>query len=135
MVGLDFGNINFMGKALDAAMLKNNVIANNIANVDTVGFKKSEVRFDEILKDSIHNQKLQGLTTNSKHIPIGIPSLDDIKPQVIQDNDTSMRLDGNNVDIDAEMSNLAKNQIYYNAIVQRVNGELTSIMTAVKDGR
>jgi flagellar basal-body rod protein FlgB len=124
-----------MGKALDAAMLKNNVIANNIANVDTVGFKKSEVRFDEILKDSIHNQKLQGLTTNSKHIPIGIPSLDDIKPQVIQDNDTSMRLDGNNVDIDAEMSNLAKNQIYYNAIVQRVNGELTSIMTAVKDGR
>ncbi|MDI6604706.1 MAG: flagellar basal body rod protein FlgB [Thermoanaerobacteraceae bacterium] len=135
MVGLDFGNINFMGKALDAAMLKNNVIANNIANVDTVGFKKSEVRFDEILKDSIDNQKLQGLITNSKHIPIGVPSLDDIKPQVIQDNNTSMRLDGNNVDIDAEMSNLAKNQIYYNAIVQRVNGELTSIMTAVKDGR
>ncbi|WP_431731789.1 flagellar basal body rod protein FlgB [Aceticella autotrophica] len=135
MVGLDFGNINFMEKALDAAMLKNNVIANNIANVDTVGFKKSEVRFDEILKDSIYNQKLQGLITNSKHIPIGVPSLNDIKPQVIKDNNTSMRLDGNNVDIDAEMSNLAKNQLYYNAIVQRVNGELTSIMTAVKDGR
>jgi flagellar basal-body rod protein FlgB len=46
-----------------------------------------------------------------------------------------MRLDGNNVDIDAEMANLAKNQLYYYALVQRVSGELNSIMTAVKDGR
>lgn len=111
------------------------MIANNIANVDTPNFKRSEVKFEDILKDAINGTKLRGYVTNPKHIPIGPPAIDSIQPEIIQVNDTSMRLDGNNVDIDAEMANLAKNQLYYYALVQRVSGELNSIMTAVKDGR
>lgn len=135
MLNFNFGQINLIEKALYASMIKNEVISNNIANVDTPNFKRSDVKFEEILKDAIDGKKLKGYITNPRHIPIAPSSLDSIKPEIVQDNNTSMRLDGNNVDIDSEMSNLAKNQLYYYALVQRASGELNSIMTAVRDGR
>ncbi|ADD02502.1 flagellar basal-body rod protein FlgB [Thermoanaerobacter mathranii subsp. mathranii str. A3] len=135
MLGSGFENIDLLQKGLYAATVRNNVIANNIANVNTPNFKRSEVKFENILKDAINGTKLRGYITNPKHIPIGPPPVDSIQPEIVQVNNTSMRLDGNNVDIDAEMANLAKNQLYYYALVQRVSGELNSIMTAVKDGR
>ncbi|MFV9567453.1 flagellar basal body rod protein FlgB [Thermoanaerobacter mathranii] len=135
MLGSGFENIDLLQKGLYAATVRNNVIANNIANVNTPNFKRSEVKFENILKDAINGTKLRGYITNPKHIPIGPPLVDSIQPEIVQVNNTSMRLDGNNVDIDAEMANLAKNQLYYYALVQRVSGELNSIMTAVKDGR
>lgn len=134
---MDFGfsNVNLIEKALYASTIKNQVISNNIANVETPNFKRSDVEFSELLKESLTSQKLRGYITNPKHIPIGPLPLEQIKPEIVQENKTSMRLDGNNVDIDAEMSNLAKNQLYYYSLVQRVNGELNTIMVAVKDGR
>lgn len=135
LLNLNFGQINMIEKALSASALRNEVISNNIANADTPNFKRSDVKFEEILRDAINGENLKGYITNPLHIPIGSPSVDSIQPEIVQDNSTSMRLDGNNVDIDTEMSNLAKNQLYYYALVQRVSGELNSIMTAVKDGR
>jgi flagellar basal-body rod protein FlgB len=128
-------NIDLLAKGLYAATVRSNVIANNIANVDTPNFKRSEVKFEEILQEALNGNKLKGYITHPRHIPIGPPPIDSIKPEIYQVNTTSMRLDGNNVDIDYEMSQLAKNQLYYYALVQRVSGELNSIMTAVKDGR
>ncbi|MBE3579231.1 MAG: flagellar basal body rod protein FlgB [Caldanaerobacter subterraneus] len=128
-------NIDLLAKGLYAATVRSNVIANNIANVDTPNFKRSEVKFEEILQEALNGNKLKGYITHPCHIPIGPPPIDSIKPEIYQVNTTSMRLDGNNVDIDYEMSQLAKNQLYYYALVQRVSGELNSIMTAVKDGR
>ncbi|SNX55526.1 flagellar basal body rod protein FlgB [Thermoanaerobacterium sp. RBIITD] len=135
MIELNFGQVDLLGKALDASALRNEIISNNIANVDTVGFKRSDVKFEDFLKDALSSNKLEGYVTDKNHIPINPSTIDNIKPQIVQDNSTSSRLDGNNVDIDVEMSNLAKNQLYYEAIAQRINGELNSIITAVKDGR
>ncbi|MGB9779290.1 flagellar basal body rod protein FlgB [Caldanaerobacter sp.] len=128
-------NIDLLAKGLYASTVRSNVIANNIANVDTPNFKRSEVKFEEILKEALYGNKLKGYVTHPSHIPIGPPLVYSIRPEIYQINTTSMRLDGNNVDIDYEMSQLAKNQLYYYALVQRVSGELNSIMTAVKDGR
>ncbi|ORX24250.1 flagellar basal-body rod protein FlgB [Thermoanaerobacterium sp. PSU-2] len=134
MLGINFNTVDLMSKALDASELRNEVISNNIANVDTPGFKRSDVNFESILNDAINSNKLAGFVTDKNHIPINSTSIDNIEPQIVQDNSTSMRLDGNNVDIDVEMSNLAKNQLYYDALDQRVSGELNSLLTAIKDG-
>ncbi|AEF17368.1 MULTISPECIES: flagellar basal body rod protein FlgB [Thermoanaerobacterium] len=134
MLGINFNTVDLMSKALDASELRNEVISNNIANVDTPGFKRSDVNFESILNDAINSNKLTGFVTDKNHIPINSTSIDNIEPQIVQDNSTSMRLDGNNVDIDVEMSNLAKNQLYYDALAQRVSGELNSLLTAIKDG-
>ena len=49
------------------------------------------------------------------------------RPTIITDNSTSMRMDGNNVDIDTESSELAKNTIYYYTLIQKISSEFTRL--------
>jgi len=103
-------------KGLDASALRSKVSANNIANINTKGFKKSYVTFEESLKDNMDNMAMK--TTENKHIQDG-SSYGDVK--VHQDESTSMRQDGNNVDIDVEMANQAANNLMYNALITQAN--------------
>jgi len=107
---------NLIKKGLDASALRSKVSANNIANINTKGFKKSYVTFEESLKDNMDNMAMR--TTKSKHIQDG-SSYGDVK--VNQDKSTSMRQDGNNVDVDVEMANQAANNLMYNALITQAN--------------
>lgn len=124
-----FRNFSGLEKAIDASMLKYNVISNNIANVDTPGFKKSSVKFDSILKDAIDKNKNVG---NSEGLDSEISN---IEPEVVQSNTTSMRTDGNNVDIDSEMADLSKNTIQYNALIQEMSSSLKRLSIAINGGK
>lgn len=48
---------------------------------------------------------------------------------------TRSRLDGNNVDIDIEMGNLAKNTIQYHVLAQRISDHFNKLKTVIRDGR
>lgn len=104
-------------KKLDAAALRQKVIANNLANVDTPGFKKSHVEFEDVLRQAQNKDSLRLRTTDSRHIDFSI-NIQAAQARVVIDNSTSQRNDGNNVDIDSEMTALAKNGIDYQAISQ-----------------
>jgi flagellar basal-body rod protein FlgB len=128
--------MSLMGKGLDAASLRNKVISDNLANVDTPGFKRSDVVFEEELRRALTKTgQVRGMTTNPKHIPIGSPSVSAVSPKVVLQNDTTMRNDGNNVDIDIEMASMAKNTITYSALAQLLNGEFTKLKSAIFEGR
>lgn len=119
-------------QGLNAASLRNTVIANNLANVETPGYKRSDVVFEEELRKALSpNNSFTGFRTNEKHIPIGSPSVINVSPQTVIEKDTTMRNDGNNVDIDREMAALAKNEIMYQAIVQELNGEYQKLKSAI----
>lgn len=126
-------SIDVLNSALNASWLRNSVISNNIANADTPGFKRSVVKFEDYLSDAQDNLNIGFYTTNDKHI--NIPNSENIEPQVETVNDTSYRLDGNNVDIDNEMSQLAKNNLMYDALISRISGEFNSISGVITDGR
>lgn len=129
-------NMGLMEKGLDAASLRNTVIANNLANVDTPGFKRSEVVFeDELRKALTKTGQIQGLLTNEKHIPIGGVSVTSVSPKVVLQKNNTMRNDGNNVDIDREMALMAENTIYYTAVAQMLNGDFSKIKSAIFEGR
>ncbi|HWQ62626.1 MAG TPA: flagellar basal body rod protein FlgB, partial [Negativicutes bacterium] len=98
-------------QALGAAALRHKVIANNIANVNTPGFKKSDVVFEDKLAAAMTGKPLPMARTHAGHLP-GRQG-DAFTPAVVTDTTTSLRTDGNNVDIDAEMANVAKNTLYY----------------------
>ncbi len=120
-------------QAVSASSLRQKVISNNIANVNTPLYKKSEVSFESMLQSAVGNDKLPMMKTNKRHLPLqkdGIPT-----PEVHVISNTSMRTDGNNVDIDVEMADLAKNNIYYNAVVQQLSGYFSGIKSAIKEGR
>ncbi|RKD34429.1 flagellar basal body rod protein FlgB [Thermohalobacter berrensis] len=126
-----YSNINFLQKALNGLSLRHEAISNNIANVNTPDYKKVEVEFEKHLKDSLDEKSVQLITTNNKHIS---NPLRNFSPLIKRDKSTSTRKDGNNVNIDVEMANLAKNTIMYNAIIRQVSDEFNKIKTVLREG-
>lgn len=118
--------------ALDAAALRQRVTANNIANVNTPGFRRSFVRFEDELQRATDRQRLRGYITHERHIPVGNPRLGDVRPRVERDDATTMRNDGNNVDIDREMALNAAAELQYLALVQASNARYKQLRLAMK---
>jgi flagellar basal-body rod protein FlgB len=117
-------------KGLDASSLRGKVIANNIANINTSGYKKYTVSFEENLNKSIDELNLK--TTDSRHIKDGTAEGD---IELVQDTSSSLREDGNNVDIDNEMANQAANTLMYNALITQVNSRLAMQRYVISEGR
>ncbi|WP_158737686.1 flagellar basal body rod protein FlgB [Alteribacillus sp. YIM 98480] len=115
---------------LNGAALEQKAISQNIANVDTPNYKAKRAAFKHTLNEAIQTQ-IQANRTNQKHIEFGGSPAG---AHVREENSTMYNHNGNNVDIDKEMSNLAKNQIYYNALTDRLSGKFGSLKTAVRGG-
>lgn len=123
-------------KTLDAALLRNEAISQNISNVDTPNYKRKTVAFEEHLRDALGKDGIRGIKTDDRHISIGARNFDDIEINVGEDKSNSnMRLDGNNVDIDSEMVQLAKNSIKYDTLIQRISSDFRRIKSVINEGR
>lgn len=129
-----FTNTNYLERGLDAAALRNQVISNNIANAETPGFKSSSVEFETIFKEALESDgSFATKTTRDKHISFS-STLDNVQAVTVENDSTTMKLDGNNVDPDWENAQLAKNQLYYNALVEKLNSEFTRMRMAIREG-
>lgn len=119
--------------AISAAETRQRVMANNIANVDTPKFKRSEVLFESLLEQSMGRDvsQLAGRRTDPRHIAIGSPEGAQ-QPRIVTDNKSVMNNNVNNVDIDREMSMLAKNQLNYNFYVAQVNHQVKLMRTGIE---
>lgn len=126
--------MSLINKALNTAVARNEAISNNIANVNTRNYKANRVLFEEELKNAMDGLKGKLHTTHSKHINTS-RSIEDIEPKMVKDTTTSMRLDGNNVDMDMEMSNLAANQLLYNTLVQQASTKISLLRYVISEGR
>ena len=121
-------------QALSTATLKQQVHSSNIANVDTPGYKSKQVSFQSALSDALNNQNISSYKTNSKHISFSNEH-SQFNLAIKVNNDTTYKPNGNNVDMDYEMAELAKNQLWYNAVTERVSGKLNSLQTVINGGR
>lgn len=122
-----FDYVNVLEKAADASWARYNVIANNIANSDTPGYKRKDINFEDYLL-----QELTSGSTNSLRTRIADVSLDNLTPTTYTDyGNLSYRLDGNNVDIDTENVELASAQIKYNALIDSVTHEFSMLKAAM----
>lgn len=125
------GTIYALENALDYSAAKNRAISTNIANVDTPGYKSKDVVFKDVLNEKL-DTTIAMRTTHPKHIA-QTPSLQ--RPyEIITNNSTTYHHNGNNVDIDKEMSELAKNQIYYNSLAERMNGKFQNLKNVIRGG-
>ncbi|WP_246599378.1 flagellar basal body rod protein FlgB [Clostridium lacusfryxellense] len=115
---------------MDASALRGKVIANNVANINTENYKKLYVTFEETLNGSMGSNTLK--TDNIKHIQTGSANGD---IEVQRDESTSMRQDGNNVDIDLEMTNQAANTLMFNALVQQASSKLSLTSYVIGGGK
>jgi len=122
-------------KIMDAKWIRHEVLANNIANVDTPNFKRSDVEFETLLQKYIKESgsKLPLSTTGEKHISKKKDF--DLKPRVVVQHDRTFRNDGNNVDIDKEMVELIQNAIAYNILADQVQSQFSLLRSAITEGR
>lgn len=121
---------NLIKKGLDASSERSKVISNNIANVNTKDFKRSYVTFEENLNNSIDNLSMK--ETSNMHMQ------DSAKYGEIDtktDTSSSMREDGNNVDIENEMSNEAANTLMYYALISQANTRISQEKYVIDGGK
>ena len=116
--------------AIQASVARHQTISNNLANIETPYFKRSDVEFESLLQEQLNETTLKGNRTNSKHFYIG-PSYNVPNYQVIQDESTIMTTDANNVDLEVEAAKQAENQLRYYTYVNQVNHHISMIRTAI----
>lgn len=114
---------------IKASNVRAKAIANNMANVNTKNYKKFNVVFEENLKKE-GSSEFQLKRTNSAHFASNNVGSDNIS--IEQDKSTSMRSDGNNVDLDIEKVNQAANTLKYNALITNINGKFNSLKSVMK---
>ena len=123
-----FDYVDVLGKTADAAWKRNDIIANNIANVDTPGYKRQDIDFESQLRRALGNSRYETVDSKVAHI-----TSTELDARVYTDAaNFSYRLDGNNVDIDTENVELAANQIKYNGLVSSINQEFTNLQLVIK---
>ena len=116
---------NLIKQGLDVASLRSETISNNIANVNTKGYKAFKVVFEE------NFNKTTGIPmkgNSEKHLRTGTEAG---TISTVRDESTSMNENGNNVDLDLEKVNQAANTLMYNALITRVSGKLNSVKTVI----
>ena len=128
--------IDIGSRAMAAAALRHEVLNNNIANVNTPYFKRSHVRFEDLLKQELglgNDPLMKVVRTHDRHFPI--PFHGKARAVIEQDDRTNMRLDGNNVDIDVEMAEVSKNQLYYSAVATALGGHISKLKSVINSGQ
>ena len=116
---------NVLKKGLDASALRQRVTAQNVSNINTPGFKRSTVSFEENL-----NQVLKQKDSLNRRVSVG-----EVNARVVKDQRTTMRSDQNNVDIDIEMLTLSSNQIKYNSMIQLLSDRYGMMRYVINEGR
>ena len=123
-----FDYINVLDRAADAAWQRNEAISNNIANVDTPGYKRQDVAFESVLQQALGNNRYESMDDKVAHV-----DLSRLRGRAYLDYaNYSYRLDGNNVDIENENVMLAENQLKYQGLISSINQEFTNLKTVMK---
>lgn len=123
-----FDYINVLNRAADAAWQRNEAISNNIANVDTPGYKRQDVAFESVLQQALGNNRYQSMDDKVANV-----NLSRLRGRAYVDYaNYSYRLDGNNVDIENENVMLAENQLKYQGLISGINQEFTNLQTVMK---
>lgn len=122
-----------LNTALDGLAARQRAISDNVANVDTPGFKASHVDFESALKQAMGESDAPKMAP-VKNAVAG-PGDETAGPQVVRSDNVTRRSDGNNVDVDQEMVDLAETNMTYNAVAQLMSARLKLIRTAIYEGR
>ena len=118
-------------RALAGSARRGELIANNLANVSTPGYKRQDIDFKSALKQEMSSENSVSLkTTKNNHLAF---SKQYASVQTSQNN-RNYRNDKNSVDIDVEMAELAKNSIYYNVMTNRAAGHFSTLNQVIQQG-
>lgn len=125
-----------MSRALDGLSMRQKAIAENVANADTPRYKRFEVAFEGQLAKTMARPDAFSVpmaATHPGHYRVDGPqSLEEFQATVSRSSEVTMRNDGNNVDIDAEMTRLAQANVTYNAMADLMKRKMTGLQSVIR---
>ncbi len=110
-------------RALDAYALRHQTISNNLANINTPGYKRQEVHFEDQLAGA--------LAARNAPAAGALNSVSQVAPTVATIGSTSLRADGNNVDMESENIDLAVNTLRFETLSQQVGGYFSGLKSVI----
>lgn len=126
--------IGLFNRGLDAASLRQDTTAHNLANLNTPNFSRSHVSFEDNLRQAMEQEERPSIrATHPQHF--GVPGPEQVEPRVEVDDQSVKRIDGNNVDMEKEMTNMVKNQLKYNAMSDQTTQRIRSWEYVINEGR
>ena len=134
----DNTKIPVLSKALNAYALRHKAISSNIANIATVGYRTQSVSFEEQLTGVITSSQVETATTNPNHMRASVAQIDQASPVLIDatrdgDMDVDPTASGvNDVDIDREMTELAKNQLRFKFASRLLGDSFRSLQKSIR---
>jgi flagellar basal-body rod protein FlgB len=105
-------------RALQGSSMEQQVLSNNLANANTAGFKRSDLDFEGALASAVNSSDPE-------------QSLEQLSFTPQTDNNTAMQADGNNVDLEREMSGLTQNGIEYETLTEIEKQRLGMLQAAM----
>jgi flagellar basal-body rod protein FlgB len=120
-------SLNVLQKSLDGLWLRQRAISDNLANVDTPNYKSKTVTFEQQLSEI-----LSDYTGDNEDL---YQSIQQLNPQVEENTATSLRQDGNNVDIDSENVELARTTLQYQYMVRKISDDFSRLRYVINGGR
>lgn len=107
---------------MDAAALRHRVISQNLANVNTPGYHRLDVDFEQALANAAKKQS-------------GTQGAGKLMPEIVEDNSAASRADGNNVDVDRELGQLNKNALLFQMYSQLLRSQFDAMKRAIEAPR
>ena len=125
----DHAHLSSLKRAVDVYARRHQVTAENIANIETPGYRGQRVKFEEMLSGEA--MRLRGTTTHEGHLPIGRRDPWETEAEVV---DSSSGFDNgvNNVDIDTEMTDLATTDLSYRMATRLLSMRYSMLRGAIK---
>jgi flagellar basal-body rod protein FlgB len=123
-------------QSLGHRLARLNTTSSNLANAQTPGFRAIGYEFEEQMQRAVGSSgELPLKVTSSKHMNTGGVSVGDVKPDIFVKPTESIGNDGNTVDVDGEMAQLAETQIMYKATVELLNRKFAMMKYGMSGGR
>jgi flagellar basal-body rod protein FlgB len=115
------GSLDVLRQAAAFALRRHELLAQNVANADTPGFRARDLAFSRELSIA---QQTAALPADA----VGAPALD---LRMVENPDPVVRDDGNTVELDRQMARIAQNTVYHNTVVQLMTAHLRNLRTAI----
>jgi flagellar basal-body rod protein FlgB len=134
MSGLFDSTTQGLARSLDMRLLRHNLTTANVANAETPGYAAKKVDFEDSLSTALQNADAP--STNGEANPISSLNADimGVQGDVYDNPDVNHSNDGNTVDMEKEMSNLAENTVLYRAAVELIKKKLGAMRYVASEG-
>jgi flagellar basal-body rod protein FlgB len=127
--------IDAMGNYLNRLTKRQQIVASNLANIDTPGYKTKDISFYATMEELLSESSVPLRASRPEHNAMTNMALAPLEPEVFEVRGLPRRADHNNVDIDREMLKLGETSFGYSLITQMLRGKFRTLTSVINDGR